>query len=41
VEIIKHVFERVLREPAIKENGDEEMPQGWKEDLRTKEKRMK
>jgi hypothetical protein len=33
MEIVKHVFQRVLCEPAIKKDGDEEMPKGRKENL--------
>lgn len=29
----KHVLQRVLGKPAIEKHGNEEMPQGWKEDL--------
>lgn len=29
----KHVLKRVLGKPAIEKHGNEEMPQGWKEDL--------
>jgi hypothetical protein len=30
----KHIFQRMLGEPAIKKHGNEEMPEGWKENLR-------
>lgn len=32
----KHILQRVLREPAVEEHGNEEMPKGWKKDLKEK-----
>jgi hypothetical protein len=37
----KHIFQRMLGQPAIKKHGDEEMPEGWKENLRVEMKKWK
>jgi hypothetical protein len=29
----KHIFQRMFCEPAVEKHGDEEMPEGWKENL--------